>query len=162
MKKSIRFTLEQRQQEMYDRSVGVAPKPPVVFASALEPAMLAALAACREANAGTLAALASAIPVAIKHTESIITDGSPEDRTRAADTIFFLMNALQRQERVLAQAATRKEIAAKNRAHHDARKARAVADKEGVILEVARQRRKIQKVLDKATQEVTHGNTPAA
>jgi hypothetical protein len=146
--------LEKRQQELRDRNAGLT-QPGLVYASQLEPVMLAALKACREANAETLAALASAIPTAIRFTESVIAaeESSPAERTRAADTIFFLMNALQRQERVLAQAATRKEIAAKNRAHHQSKVERARADAAQVPITIAKERKRIQKVLDKAAQE---------
>jgi hypothetical protein len=147
--------LEKRQQQLRDKNAGLT-QPTLVYASQLEPAMLKALTACRDADREMIAALASAIPTAIRFTQSVITaeDSSSEDRIRAADTIFFLMNALQRADVRRRQFEAKKALAAKNRVHHEARKARAVADAAQVPLIIDKKRKAIDRKLKRALKEV--------
>jgi hypothetical protein len=106
-------------------------------------------------------ALASALPLAIQSmSETVTSEGSSVDqRAQASISLFWLFSVCQRHEQSLARSKARTEMAKAKSARAQAKKARAVLLNSEIPFRVAKERKKLQRVLDKVPKVVPERTT---
>jgi hypothetical protein len=97
-------------------------------------------------------ALSQSLPTVIRYLGTVVTaeTSSSEDRLAASNNLFWIYGISQKYSAMLQRLDTRKTVEQKKRALWEARRASALAKKEGAVLEVEKQKRKHARKLTKA------------
>ena len=158
MRADVRIKLRERQTAMRANG-GHSPAEtplPVIWIEQLSRSVVFAIKNCLGPKRQVIVdALADALPGAVRHMSEVITSetSTPSERSTASTTLFWVFNCCMKGEQSLARIEARTEVAKAKSAQSQAKKARALADKEAVVLTVAKERKKIQRVLERAAQE---------
>jgi hypothetical protein len=104
---------------------------PIVFANQLDAQLIAALSLLPQEYSELHRVLVAGLPVAVQFmTETIASDSStPENRTRAANTLFWLFSICTKFEATKSRQEAKTQAAVAKRVKADALKKRAEADK---------------------------------
>jgi hypothetical protein len=142
--------LEAAQKRLRDKNAGLpsAEAMPILFSGQIQSAVLKTLESIEGLHPFIETALASALPLAIQSmSETLTSESSTSDqRAHASDSLFWLFSVCTKFQTGLAKSAART-------AEAQAKKAKSIAEKEGIVIKIAKERKRIQRVLDKVTRE---------
>lgn len=165
MRRDVRIRLQERQAAMRDEAAGIGPPAaplPILWANQIDRAVMSTLKNIDGLSPLVESALASALPGAIRHLESvIICEGtSVEQRTQASTALFFLINVLQRADIRRRSLDMRTEEARKKRVRAEEKKARVVLATAEIPLIIEKKRKRIAKTLAAAQREIANQQAP--